>query len=336
MTNTPTLINDSELIAVLQSSIYPGAKESSIRLVIDYCRAGKLDPMQKPVHIVPMSVSTGRKDDNGWDIKEMRDVIMPGVGLYRTQASRTGQYLGHSEPEFGPTKVLRFTEKVTEWVDRKKTEREVPAEIEYPEWCKVTIRRQLPGGQVAEFTVVERWLENYATKSNKDNAPNAMWRKRPFAQLAKCANAQALREAFPELGAQPTAEEMEGKVLDGEFIDHDTQQAGYTNKAGVSAAVQRASAGKQTTSNADVVDVDIETGEVVEEKPAQASKADADPADPIANEAWITALHARAEAKKLPMDDVLKHFKLAKLEGITESKAMEIAHYIATAESAPF
>jgi len=67
----------------------------------------------------------------------------------------------------------------------------------------------------AEFTAIEYWKENYAVKGGKEKsvAPNAMWSKRPRGQIAKCAQAQALRIAFPELGAQPTAEEMEGKTL---------------------------------------------------------------------------------------------------------------------------
>ncbi|MFM7010971.1 MAG: recombinase RecT, partial [Betaproteobacteria bacterium] len=48
----------------------------------------------------------------------------------------------------------------------------------------------------------------------KSVAPNAMWQKRPYAQLAKCAEAQALRKAFPEFGSAATADEMEGKEID--------------------------------------------------------------------------------------------------------------------------
>lgn len=184
-------MTEAELVKVLQTSLYPGAAIESIKMVIGYCKAAGLDPMQKPVHIVPM-----------WDgkTKQMRDVVMPGIGLYRTQAARTNQYLGMTEPEFGPT-VEANIGGVT---------------IRYPEWCRVTARRRLDSGDVAEFPVREFWLENYAVKGGQEKsiAPNAMWQRRPFAQLAKCARAQALREAFPELGAQPTAEEMEGREID--------------------------------------------------------------------------------------------------------------------------
>jgi hypothetical protein len=47
-----------------------------------------------------------------------------------------------------------------------------------------------------------------------------MWFKRPYGQISKCAEAQALRKAFPELGSQATADEMEGKGA--EFIDSET------------------------------------------------------------------------------------------------------------------
>lgn len=179
----------------LKTSLYPGASDGSVELVLSYCRAAGLDPMQKPVHIVPMwDQSAGR----------MRDVVMPGIGLYRTNAARTGEFAGMSEPEFGPL--------VTERVGK--------VEITFPEWCRVTVSRRLPSGHVAQFTAVEFWIENYAIKGGKekDQSPNAMWSKRPRGQLAKCAQAQALRMAFPEAtGSAPTAEEMEGKaIIEGE------------------------------------------------------------------------------------------------------------------------
>ena len=188
-TNIAT-INDAGIVSVLQSSLYPGASPESIGMVLAYCKAAGLDPLQKPVHIVPM-----------WDGKarQMRDVVMQGIGLYRIQAARTGEYAGVTEPEFGPD--------VTETIGG--------AEITYPQWCRVTVKRRC-GDHMADFTAREYWRENYAVKGGQEKsiAPNAMWMKRPYAQLAKCAESQALRKAFPELGAQPTAEEMEGKVID--------------------------------------------------------------------------------------------------------------------------
>ena len=46
-----------------KTAYIPVQRDESIKMVLDYCKAAKLDPMQKPVHIVPMSVKnaqTGR------------------------------------------------------------------------------------------------------------------------------------------------------------------------------------------------------------------------------------------------------------------------------------
>ena len=60
----------------------------------------------------------------------------------------------------------------------------------------------------------ERWKENYATQSGKTECPNAMWRKRPHAQLARqCTRRRRCAKAWPEIGSEPTAEEMEGKEI---------------------------------------------------------------------------------------------------------------------------
>ena len=90
-------LSEADLVQVLKSSFYPGATDASIKMVIAYCKAAQLDPMLKPVHIVPMNVKKPGSRDSEW-----RDVVMPGIGHYRIQATRSGVYLGKTEPEFGP------------------------------------------------------------------------------------------------------------------------------------------------------------------------------------------------------------------------------------------
>lgn len=205
ITTMPPPAHD-EVIRVLENSLYPGAKRESIELVLSYCRTNGLDPMLKPVHIVPTNVKlpSGKY--------EWRDILMPGIADYRIKAARSGEYGGKSEPEFGPD-VTATLGNVT---------------VTYPAWCRITIRRVVQG-QAREFTANERWLENYATAGRDDDAPNRMWKKRPYGQLAKCAESQALRMAFPEFSAGYTAEEMEGRdTFDGPTIDADPQPRAAT------------------------------------------------------------------------------------------------------------
>jgi phage recombination protein Bet len=170
-------------------NLYPGAKSESILLVWDYCRARKLDPLKKPCHIVPMRVKDARTGDYEW-----RDIVLPGIYEVRTTATRTGLYLGHSRPEYGP-------------------------EIEYagtkaPEWCDLTVYKwNVEAKMRCEFPVHTLFREVVAT--NKEGRANDRWNRAPLQMLTKCAEAAGLREAFPdELGGEQTAEEMEGRVID--------------------------------------------------------------------------------------------------------------------------
>jgi len=171
----------------LKNSIFPGAADESIIMVLDYCKSRGLDPLMKPVHIVPMSI----KDGNGY---KMRDVVMPGINTYRVMASRSGDLAGTNPPIFGPDITSRLGS----------------LDFTYPEFCEVTVSKKI-GNMLVDFTAREYYLENYAIKKRGDDTPNAMWQKRPKGQLAKCAEAQALRKGWPEIGQQPTYEEMEGK-----------------------------------------------------------------------------------------------------------------------------
>lgn len=264
-------MNEQDLIITLRNSLYPGAADNSIKMVLSYCRAAGLDPMTKPVHIVPM-----------WDskAKQMRDVVMPGIELYRTKAARSGAYAGVTEPEFGPT----VTGKVG------------GVEISYPEWCRVTVKRLLEGNLI-EFTAKEYWLENYATAGKDTQAPNAMWKKRPFAQLAKCAEAQALRKGFPEVGAQPTADEMMGKAIDGSFEvipdGGDSQQSGVRQP-------QRKSEAKQQTA---------ETGD-------------------LATDGQLRMIRAKLEHAGLAEEQLFKQFEIESMESIQKTQVNEVLAWI--------
>lgn len=200
-TNYPIVVQrgiDESTWGALCNTVYPGANPDSIIMAVDYCRARKLDIMLKPVHLVPMQVKDARTNEKVW-----RDVPMPGIGMYRIQADRSGNYAGADEPEFGPTVTQEFPDPYT----AGKVVR-----VSYPEWCKYTVYKFVNGQRIA-FTSKEYWVENYATQSSKTECPNAMWKKRPYGQIAKCAEAQALRKAWPEIGSEPTAEEMEGKTF---------------------------------------------------------------------------------------------------------------------------
>lgn len=187
-------LSDDELIQTLRDSLFPGATDRSIKMVIGWCRASGKDPMKKPVHIVPMNVKKpGTRDQYEW-----RDVVMPGIVDYRTDAARTGAHAGNDEAVFGQEVVGKWGE----------------LEVRYPEWCEFKVYRMVDGQRCAFSSGRVRWLETYATAGKDSAAPNAMWRKRPYGQLEKCAEALALRRGFPEVGATPTADEMAGRVID--------------------------------------------------------------------------------------------------------------------------
>lgn len=216
-------LSDDEMIDVLGASVYPGALPASIRMVLGWCKASGKDPLKKPVHIVPMSVKVaGRKKGDEY---EWRDVLMQGINDYRTDAARTGQHVGNLPAQFGPTLELEYRAEV--WSDGengRRVKNVVPRVLRYPEWCEFTVLRWVHG-EARAFSSGRVWfMEAYATASRDSDAPNAMWAKRPFGQLEKCAEALALRRGFPEVGSVPTSDELAGRTTleldpDGMVVD---------------------------------------------------------------------------------------------------------------------
>lgn len=176
----------------LKNSIYPGAESNSILMAVDYCKARGLDVLKKPVHIVPMEVKDAKTNTKSW-----RDVILPGIYEYRTTAQRSGLYMGHTAPLFGPDEHF--------WNEKA------------PSWCEMTFYRWNEKAQQKVEFPIRVYFEEVAGTYRKDGNAylNARWSKAKLQMLTKCCEAAGLREAFPEdLGGTHTDDEMYGQVLD--------------------------------------------------------------------------------------------------------------------------
>lgn len=200
---------------VLCESIFPSAKTTeAIILALSYCKARRLDPYKRNIHIVPI-----------YDSKKRAEVetVWPGIAELRTTAMRTKSYAGIERVEFGPMITRSFKDNEKNGDSYK----DIVIEVTFPEWCLITVRRVVQG-QVVTFPgpkVV--WTEFYNKKSRYVEAPNEQWRRRPSQMLEKCAEAGALRRAFPEeFGEEYTVEEIgafgslatSAKAVDAEVI----------------------------------------------------------------------------------------------------------------------
>jgi phage recombination protein Bet len=183
-------IDKAQWLALVEA-VWPAAQTSqAVFMALSYCKARKLDPFKRVIHIVPV-----------WSrqLGKMVETVWPGIGELRTTAFRTGTYAGKSEVEFGPEKSYALGGKT----------------VLVPEWARMTVDRLVAGAARRFVGPKVYWIETYAREGRNSDAPNEMWAKRSKGQLEKCAEAAALRAAFPEeLGDVPSAEEMVGQVID--------------------------------------------------------------------------------------------------------------------------
>ncbi len=197
----------------LVEAVFPLAKSAdSIIMALSYCKARKLDPFKRAVHIVPMWNS---------QVGSMVDTVWPGIAELRTTAFRTHKFAGMDAAEFGPMQTQTFTGKT------KKGDT-VSATVSFPEWCRITVYRTMGGVRVSFVGPQVYWLETYGRQGTTD-VPNDMWQKRPRGQIEKVAEASALRRAFPEeIGGEYAAEEMEGQRLSAQPMRDITPEAADT------------------------------------------------------------------------------------------------------------
>lgn len=165
-----------------QSGISDDVTAAELSGFLHLCQRTELDPFSRQIYLI------GRKDK-----KAGRVVFTPQTGIdgYRVVARRATAKSGGT---FGYEDTL--------WCDKDGRWRDVWLPDAPPAAVKVTVLRD---GQ--KYSAVALYREYVQT--GWENKPIGLWGKMPASQLAKCAEALALRKAFPhDLAGVYTAEEM--------------------------------------------------------------------------------------------------------------------------------
>jgi phage recombination protein Bet len=159
-----------EQVDLLQKTICKDHTPDQIELFVQYCQAKGLDPFGREVYSI---------------IRQGRPTFQMGIDGLRGKAEETGEYNGQE---------TAWCSEDGKWVD-------VWVSGLPPFAARVSVFRR---GIDKPFVGIALWTE-YKPSDN-----DFIWKKMPSNQLAKCAEAIALRKAFPrKLGGLYAAEEME-------------------------------------------------------------------------------------------------------------------------------
>ena len=147
----------------LLKELYPDFSSEELAVMAEVARRRGLDPLSH--HIVPV---------HRWNSRLQRQtmVLLMTIDGYRSLAERTGQYFGQDDIQFG-----------------EETEG-------HPAWARATVYKLFPQ-KVGRFCATAYWDE--FVQMDGQGRPTGLWGKMPHNQLAKCAEALALRKAFPIL-----------------------------------------------------------------------------------------------------------------------------------------
>lgn len=163
-------------IDLMKNTVAKGASDDELKLFLQVCKGANLNPFLKQVFLVPR-----------WDSKTGKEIraIQVSIDGFRAIAEEGGAYAGNEDAVFGTDKEIEYES----GSEGKKTKKN----LKVPETASVTVYKIVHGGRYP-FTATARWEEYY---------PGAkmgfQWHQRPYLMLGKCAEALALRKAFPKL-----------------------------------------------------------------------------------------------------------------------------------------
>lgn len=184
----------SQQIAALQQLGVEAASDGDLRVFFHQSQRTGLDPFAKQIYMIGRT--SKKKDNRGQWHETTTYTIQTGIDGYRLVARRAADQRRES---------LGYMD--TLWCGQDGRWTDVWLSDEYPAAAKVTVLRN---GH--PFPAVALWKEYVQTKKDYNTSeivPNAMWAKMGANQLAKCAEALALRKAFPQdLSGIYTTDEM--------------------------------------------------------------------------------------------------------------------------------
>ena len=169
-----------EQMDLIKNTVAKGSTDMELKMFLHQCKKTGLDPLAHQIYCVKR-----------WNAKTQQNdtTIQTGIDGYRVVADRTGKYAGSDD--------YRFDNGLTEY-------EMLQAEKIQPTTATVTVYKMINNVR-CPFTATARWDEYYP-----GDKQGFMWKKMPFLMLGKCAEALALRKAFPqELSGVYVKEEME-------------------------------------------------------------------------------------------------------------------------------